>query len=269
MKNFNSNMGYIEFKKSKTTCSIQEIRLPIFAPIKKSTPSSTIYKDFVRNRRTRILKTQWGEVSIKGSLLTQVHKDILDLIVLFSSKMRLLEDKRLSISFSTSEILKNYGDIGHNYKWFKNILEELISAVIIIKDFNNTAYYFHIISAMLINEKGDFGGIILSKEYIEFYQKALAINYNKEIKNIVCIENSLIKSIVRFFLSHNEINITLDNLLLALGLQIQAKDRYFRKIKQELKQNVTLFAKFNIIYSWEKCNFIYQGNSNVNFFSSN
>lgn len=267
MKDSNGSVGYIEFKKTKTTCSIQEIRLPIFAPIKKYTPSSTIYKEFISNRRTRTLKTQWGEVNIKGSLLTQVHKDILDLIVLFSSKIELLEDKRLNVSFSTSEILKNYGDKGHNYKWFKNILEELISAVIMIKDNNNTAFYFHIISSLLINEKGDFGGITLSREYIEFYQKSLAINYNKEIKNIVCIENSLIKSIVRFFLSHGEISIALDNVILALGLQMQKTDRYFRKIKQELRQNIALFAKFNITYNDEKCNFYYKGNTNVCFLS--
>ncbi|HFP7631146.1 TPA: hypothetical protein ACHD2A_001905, partial [Campylobacter jejuni] len=101
-----------------------------------------------------------------------------------------------------------------------------------IKLENQTEFYFHIISAMGYNEKGDFGGIILSKEYLDFYQKTIAINYNKEIQSIVLIENSLVKSIIRFFLSHNQINITLENLLIALGLEINTKDRYFRKIKQ-------------------------------------
>jgi len=264
--NFDMMIDKIQYKIDNTTCSAQELRLPMFAPIKRCTPSSSIYKDFIANKRKRWVKTMWGEVCIRGSLLTQLHKDILDVIVLCSKKSEILEDNRLFIDFSISEILRQYGDKGTNHKWLKGILEEIMQAVVSIKDSNEIIYYFHIISAMKYNEKGDFAGIILSSEYLEFYQKTIAINYNKEIKNIVAIENSLIKSIVRFFLTHNEINISLDNLLLALGMQVNHQDRYYRKIKQELKENTLLLANFQINFSEESLSFTYKGNSNVSLF---
>lgn len=271
MDNLENKIEHLElgYKKQNSTCSIQEIRLPVFAPIKRYTPSSAIYKDFLKNKRTRTINTQWGNVTIRGSLLTQIHKDILDLIILNNTKIQILKDQRISVDFCISNVLKSYGDAGFNYKWFKNILEDIIGAVIKIKLENQTEFYFHIISAMGYNEKNDFGGIILSKEYLDFYQKTIAINYNKEIQSIVLIENSLIKSIIRFFLSHNQINITLENLLIALGLEINTKDRYFRKIKQEIKESKNIFSNFKIKFNENKNTFEYKGNNSVNFLFTN
>ncbi|EGK7562043.1 hypothetical protein IO476_001040 [Campylobacter coli] len=266
-----NKLDYLElgYKKQNSTCSIQEIRLPVFAPIKRFTPTSAIYKDFLKNKRTRSINTQWGNVTIKGSLLTQIHKDILDLIVLNNTKIQILKDQRISVDFSISTVLKSYGDAGFNYKWFKSILEDIMGAVVKIKLENSTEFYFHIISAMSYNEKGDFGGIILSKEYLDFYQKTIAINYNKEIQSIVLIENSLIKSIIRFFLSHNQINISLENLLIALGIEISSKDRYFRKVKQEIRENKDIFTNFKINFDISKNTFEYKGNDSVNFLFTN
>lgn len=44
MDNLENKIEHLElgYKKQNSTCSIQEIRLPVFAPIKRYTPSSAI-----------------------------------------------------------------------------------------------------------------------------------------------------------------------------------------------------------------------------------
>lgn len=259
MGTFEKFINEVHAKKNTSTCSVQEIRLPIFAPIKRYTPSSAIYKNFTKNKMKKITTTQWGTIAIKGFLLTQIHKDILDLITICANKITPTDDKRLAVEFSINEVLRNYTGATSNHKWFKNLLEEIMSTTISVKFSDETIYYFHIISAMKYNEKGDFAGIYLSREYIEFYQKTLAVNYNKLIKDIVDIESSLIKSIIRFFLSHNEINIGLVGLLEALGMEVDVKSRYFRKIRQEIKDNTFLLEQFDIRFNSVRENFKFKG----------
>lgn len=251
-------------KLQETTCSIQEIRLPIFAPLKKVNPKSTIYNDFVKNKRTREVVTTWGRVKIKGYLLTQVHKDLLDLIILNADRKQWTADDRLLIEFSSYKVLKNYGDKGANYKWFRAMLDDIMGSVIYLETNNKKGYAFHIISAMHYDDNKEFIGILLSKEYLEFYKENFAINYNSEIIHIISIENSILKAIVRFFLSHNNLNIKLDDLLGAIGIKTDKKDRFYRHIKQTLKDSGEMLKKFNIDY--KNNTFYYKGNTNVKFY---
>lgn len=253
-----------DYKIQETTCSVQEIRLPIFAPIKKINPKSAIYDDFINNKRIRIIKTKWGEVKIKGFLLTQVHKDLLDLIVLNADSKNITDDNRLLIQFNVTKVLKNYGDKGCNYKWFKTMLDELMGSVIYLHSNNEKGYAFHIISAIKYDDKKEFVGVLLSSEYLQFYKDNFAINYNKEVLNIINIKGSILKSVVRFFLSHSAINIKVDDLFEAIGIKVDKKDRFYRHIKQILKENAEMLEKFNIKY--KENIFIFKGNDNVSLF---
>lgn len=254
----------LQHKIAHTICSVQELRLPIFAPINKTNPNSSIYMDFIHNKRSRKVQTQWGEVEVKGSLLTQVHKDLLDLMVFCAKNKKLTNDNRLLLEFSTADLLKLYGDKGFNYKWFKNLLDEIMLTVIHLKTKEGTSYAFHIISAMEYNDKKEFVGVLLSSEYLQFYKDTFAINYNKEIPRLIGLKNSVVKSIIRFFLSHNTLNISLENCFPAIGIKAEKNTRYYRKLKQELIQNAKLLSNFNIELK-DEC-FIYKGNDNVKFF---
>ncbi|TQR27388.1 hypothetical protein [Campylobacter sp. MIT 97-5078] len=258
------NETFFNHKIQNTICSVQELRLPIFAPIKRTSPSSAIYKDFLANKRTRSVQTKWGKVQIKGFLLTQAHKDLLDLIIFCAKYKKITNDNRLLVEFSTANVLKYYGDKGFNYKWFKSMLDEIMSAVIYLKTNDGIGYAFHIISTMKYNDKEEFLGIFLSSEYLKFYKDTFAINYNKETLNIVNVENSTIKTAIRFFISHNALNLSFDNLLLAIGVKANKGDRYYRAIKQEFNKNIHLLAEFNIVFKNDT--FTYKGNDNVSFF---
>lgn len=247
----------IDKKVYSTTCSVQEIRLPLFAPVKQVTHNSHIYENFINNKKTRKVKTQWGSVNVKNFILTQKHRDILDLIALYSKNIKRLEDGRIALSFSISKILKAYEDSGNNYVWFRSILEELMGAVIMIIDSKGKKYYFHIISAMKFDERGDFAGIILSNEYLAFYSDTLAINYNREIMKILSIQSSFIRALVRFFISHIQVNISFEDLLLALGVD-ESSDRYIRSLKKHVKDNAKILDYFGIKFDDYRLMFIYK-----------
>ncbi|HEC1748927.1 TPA: hypothetical protein R1707_001669, partial [Campylobacter lari] len=99
-------------------------------------------------------------------------------------------------------------------------------------------------------------------------KKTLSINYNKEVENIVHIENSFIKSIIRFFISHNKINIEFDNLLTALGIDCNKTERNYRKLRKELETHIDCLNQFNIKYDKFKETLKYNGNDNVKFIFS-
>ena len=253
-----------DIKLQNGTCSIQEIRLPIFAPLSRTSPKSAIYNDFLANKRTRIVETSWGKVQVKGSLLTQVHKDLLDLIILNADRKKITSDGRLLIEFSTNKVLKSYGDKGENYKWFRAMLEDIMGSVISLETSDKKGFAFHIISAMKYDDNKEFMGILLSSEYLKFYKESFAVNYNREIVNLIGIESSIIKSIVRFFLSHTSLNISTDDLFKAVGVKADKKDRFYRHIKQLIAENEETLRKFGI--TLENDIFYYKGNSNVKFY---
>ena len=65
-------------KIERSTSTVEELRVPIFAPVVQIAKNSSTYKEFIQNKNVRKIKTKWGEVEIRNRLLTQVHKDLLD-----------------------------------------------------------------------------------------------------------------------------------------------------------------------------------------------
>jgi len=68
-------------KFEKTITTVNELRTGIFAPIDKISANSKTYKDFISNNRKRTIETSWGKTIIKGNILTQTHRDLLDCII--------------------------------------------------------------------------------------------------------------------------------------------------------------------------------------------
>ncbi len=92
--------------------------------------------------------------------------------------------------------------------------------------------------------------IELDERYVKFYSQDLSIGYQKLLPRILQIKNSVIKSIVRFLLSHVHIKIGLDKTLDAVGYPLfeisETKQRVFYKELREAKS--FLKESFNIDY---------------------
>jgi len=260
----------VESKIKYSTSSVEELRVPIYAPVKQLPPQSTAAKSFKKNNNVRILETKWGQVEIRNRLLTQTHKDIMDLIFTYKRNIRRLNDGSIALYFSQSEISKYYNlnensvdSKSKNLKWFRQKLDEIADCRIQYKDTKGNEMDFRIVLKKAFSEKENLYGIILDPNYVEFYEKGLSVNYSSKISDLLSIQSPLVKSIIRFFFTHKAINMSLNKLLHTVGFPLPASIRTMQITKKTLRENINNFNNFNILYDAKKEIFYYKGTDDI------
>jgi len=251
-----------------STSSVEELRVPIYAPVKQLPPQSVAAKDFKKNNNVRIIETKWGHVEIRNRLLTQTHKDIMDLIFTYHKKRKRLKDGTIALYFSQSEISKFYNNEENenkskNLKWFRQKMDEISDCRIQYKDNNGNEIDFRIILKKAFSSKENLYGIVLDPNYVEFYENGLSVNYSSKIPDLISVDSPLVKSIVRFFFTHKAINLSLENVLMTVGFPFPASARTLQNAKKTLREHINTFKQFNIEYKPEKEIFYYRGTDDV------
>ncbi|PHR52950.1 MAG: hypothetical protein COA44_15885 [Arcobacter sp.] len=262
----------VEEKIKYSTSTVEELRVPIYAPVKQLPPQSSAVIEFKKNNNVRIIKTKWGQVEIRNRLLTQTHKDIMDLIFTYKKKIKRLDDGTIALYFSQSEISKMYNQDpteedkskkSKNLKWFRQKLDEIADCRIQYKDNTGNEIDFRIILKKAYSAQEDLFGIILDSNYVEFYEKGLSVNYSSKLPDLIAIESPLVKSIVRFFFTHKALNLSLENVLETVGFPLPASIRTLQTAKKTLRENIELFKTFGIEYNSKKEIFYYKGTDNI------
>jgi len=249
-------------KFEKTTTTVNELRTGVFAPIDKISANSKTYKDFISNNRKRTIETSWGKTIVKGNILTQTHRDLLDCILAGAKEIKELEGGAIAVYFSTTDILKSYsGKVNTNTKWLKDKLDEIQNSSIEFKKTNSKDYYsFSIIDSHAFSSKHNSFGLILTPAYRKFFEEQLTINYKKELPKLLKVKSALLKSIIRFFWSHSVgSNMEIENLLKTVGFPLESI-RMRQKAVKEIKDNIDLLASYGIIFE-PKSKLIYRKNS--------
>jgi len=262
----------VEDKIKYSTSSVEELRVPIYAPVKQLPPQSSAAKDFKKNNNVRTIETKWGHVEIRNRLLTQTHKDIMDLIFTYNKKIKRLEDGTIALYFSQSEISKAYNNsndnnlstnTSKNLKWFRQKLDEITDCRIQYKDNKGNEIDFRVILKKAFSSKENLYGIILDSNYVEFYEKGLSVNYSSKIPELISVESPLVKSIIRFFFTHKALNLSLENLLITVGFPLPASVRTMQTAKKTLREHIDVFKQFNIEYDSKNEVFYYRGTTEV------
>ncbi|MDQ7060673.1 MAG: hypothetical protein Q9M43_05880 [Sulfurimonas sp.] len=261
----------VEDKIKYSSSSVEELRVPIYAPVKQLPPQSTAAKEFKKNNNVRIIETKWGHVEIRNRLLTQTHKDIMDLIFTYNKKIKRLEDGTIALYFSQSEISKFYSTVdkktdikkSKNLKWFRQKLDEIADCRIQYRDNNGNEIDFRIILKKAFSASENLYGIVLDPNYVEFYEKGLSVNYSSKIPALISVESPLVKSIIRFFFTHKAINLSLENILITIGFPFPASIRTMQTAKKTLREHIDVFKEFDIQYNSEKEIFYYKGTHQV------
>ncbi|MDQ7021665.1 MAG: hypothetical protein Q9M91_07675 [Candidatus Dojkabacteria bacterium] len=261
----------VEDKIKYSSSSVEELRVPIYAPVKQLPPQSTAAKEFKKNNNVRIIETKWGHVEIRNRLLTQTHKDIMDLIFTYNKKIKRLEDGTIALYFSQSEISKFYSSVDEkidnkkskNLKWFRQKLDEIADCRIQYRDNNGNEIDFRVILKKAFSASENLYGIVLDPNYVEFYEKGLSVNYSSKIPALISVESPLVKSIIRFFFTHKAINLSLENILITIGFPFPASVRTMQTAKKTLREHIEVFKQFDIQYNLEKEIFYYKGTHEV------
>jgi len=249
-----------KFEKTLTTAN--ELRTGIFAPIDKISANSKTYKDFIANNRKRSLETSWGKTIVKGNILTQIHRDLLDCIIAGAKEIKELEGGAIAVYFSTTDILKSYsGKINTNTKWLKDKLDEIQNSSIEFKQNKTQDYYsFSIIDSHAYSTKHNSFGLVLTPAYRKFFEEQLTVNYKKELPKLLKVKSALLRSIIRFFWSHSTgSNMDIENLLKTVGFPLESV-RMRQKAIKEIKDSTNLLLEYGIIFE-PKSKLIYRKSS--------
>lgn len=246
--------------------TVNELRTGIFAPIEKISTNSITYKNFIDNKRARSIETNWGEVIIKGNILTQTHRDLLDCILSVSDQPMPLNDGRVAYYFKIADVMKVYDSKSSNYEWIKQKLDEIQTTAIQFKQKDSKSYVsFNILDKSGFSENQDSFGIVFTKSYRDYIENNLTVDYRQELPKLLKVDSALLKAIVRFFWTHKHCNISILQLLQSIGYPIES-ERAIRTAKKEIKDNANYLEKeFGIFYN-SKENLLYtQINTGINF----
>ena len=201
-----------------TNATVSELRVPIFSPLEKVSHNSIIATNFRKNRGIRSVSTSWGESTTRGRvLLGQQHRDLLDCIYLNATRYDKTEHGSMKIYFCQRQVLIAYfgaeASGKNNHAWLRTKLEEIRDTAIAFKNLQGDSFDFNIIKHLDFHAKRGMFCVELDERYVQFYAQDLSVNYQKLLPNILGIKNSVIKTIVRFLLSHSNIKIGLDKTL--------------------------------------------------------
>jgi len=248
-----------------------QMRTLMFAPVVKY-KQNPAFKEFIKNNM--ILKFQNGEDSlqVRNRFLTQLHRDVLDLM-LKKAKLKAVKEGYVLVSeFSEYEMLE---ELGHKYKnntvWFRNIIREFQDINIIWKN-NKREVSFHILRGYRINKLTGQHAVIFDDSYINyFYSRDIGVNYKHLINDIVALDSPILKAIVRFVISNSfeKFKMSLINILEKIGIKRENGERQYQKIIKTVKDNKDLLKeKFNIVLT-DGDIVEYEYNQNISFYNKN
>lgn len=237
-----------KFQNSNAT--VNELRTGLFAPIEKISSTSKTFRMFVENKKKREIQTSWGKTIVKGNILTQIHRDLLDCIFALSRETKELKGGAIAKYFSTSEVLSSYsGTNTRNTKWLKEKLDEIQTTAIEFQGKEGKDFYsFSIISSFAYSEKHKSYGVVFTPEYRRFFEDQLSVDYRNELSKLLKVKSALLRAIIRFFWTHSSTsNMDIELLLKTIGFPIESIRTKQNAIK-EIKTNVELLKEYGITY---------------------
>jgi len=228
-----------------------QMRSLMFAPILKYKQSNA-YKEFIKNNMILRFRNGDDNLQVRNRFLTQIHRDILDLILLRAEKKAVKEGFLIVSEFSEYEILKA---LGHKYKkhtkWFREKIQELQDIAIVLEN-QDKRISFHILRGYRTNKLTGQHAVFFDNSYINyFYSRDIGVNYKHLINDIVELESPVLKAIVRFVISNSfeKFKMSLVNILERLGINKEnTNERQYQRIIKTVKDNKAILKeKFNII----------------------
>jgi len=212
-----------ESSENPLTMTVNQCRGGPFLPVSQ-VPNGFKGRDFN-------FSNQWGNCIVRDCFLTQTHQDILDAIFDKSKLTRTAPDGQIAVVFSPYEVL---AAIKHKHKrnhaWLDKRLEDL-RKVRVDTELNGDRITGGIVrkhaKSRMNNEEAQrrggiaknakYWGVIFESEYSRFFLHDVKLHYQALLTEIFRLKHGVTKALVRFCLSHDQVNMALDDVLLAIG----------------------------------------------------
>lgn len=248
-------------KFAKSTSSVLEIRSKLYAPV--TTHSAEEKREFKANGKKRIVETDAGFAIIKGTLLTQTHKDILDCLFSEAIEIKPTALGGLSMVVPTDGLLSKYnGTDDSDLSWIKNKIDEIQVSAFEFKTKDKTKLYsFNIINSFAHKEDVGLYYVELSPDYCRFFEEQLSLGYKDEVEKLLKLDSPLAKAIVRYFWSHqSSVTMTIDEVFNAVGYSSGDSEKSKKMKKLILISSISSITSYGITYDAATESFTYEAN---------
>lgn len=261
---------------NRAVTSILENSIAIFLPYKRIDKSKAFEK-FEQNDRTLAIKNDvFEKVEIKGRLLGQIHKDVLEAI-LSTKKTFDPDDPYFKVRTTAYKLLQKMHRYTSDKKWLLKQIEHISQSRIKIYYGQDETFDFGFISSIRTMEDGKTIEINFTKEYTYFLAYNELVDYSsyiddimglkKDIKHIETkirkergivfrsgiINQEFIKAVVRYMLTHSGkgsgSHIGINNLVSKLNLESVMSQREIEDAVIDLRRSEIqelLIKKFGI-----------------------
>lgn len=242
----------------RATSTVIENSISIFLPFKRIDKTDIYNKVFIPNNQ--ILEIQndlFDRVEIRGRLLGQGHKDILE-VLLSSPKIYSKKEKRFKIKTTAWDITKRLGRNKGKKKWLLQQLDEIAECRIKIFFKNgkgqDISFNFGFIDNIIGVNENELT-INFTSSYTYFLAKAELLEYSKYVDDIIQLDKhcrewskqrelfhninaDFLKAIARYMLQHkgNNSQIKLDNLIEKLNFQNLISEEQLKNYITDLKR---------------------------------
>ncbi len=225
--------------------SVNQMRNVMFLPY-ENIYRTNIYKEFCKNDRKVVLfENSQYKLEITDHLLSQKHRDILD-IIFATAKLKPMTGERAYVDFTINSILSELGlhDSGENRQTVERYLEELkrVNIKLTIKDGLFKDYIiFNLCDKAAHSEKLNKYVLIFNDTYLAMFQRDILVDYKYYLPKLLKIESGVIKAFIRYIISNDWINHSLEELL--SEIEIKKEDmtsRNFNLIKKQIRDSKEL-----------------------------
>lgn len=228
-------------------------RAIMFLPLYRSEGMHKLGKD----ESVTVFKNNHAEVSVKGRLLTQIHRNILDAIFSYYEPARTNTDGSVSYAITLHSLMKHLGDKhARNHSWLRDRLDDMMMVVLITKTNDGWTNHSHILSGHRYSEKasnrnGDPMYVVTFDPYfLNYLRYDLHVHTEKLTPQILNLKHAPTQALVRYLISHTETNKALDEVLTTIGVfRDDITDRGKRYLQAAiLQEREALERDFGIIF---------------------
>lgn len=214
----------LQTSRTMPTTTARQCRGGVFLPytkLPKGEPGETIV----------ITENQWGRVTLKRCRLTQTHQNILEAILINAEKLQEAPDGKIGVRYSPGKILRYLGVKTNNYDWLYDQLDDMWGTIIEIETSEWRAKGSMLYTAQ--ESKSGMGRMIPGKNGSRteaHYQTVIfhpffkhlrmvdaVIHYQELLPEILKLNHAVTQALVRFCLTHDQVNMALVDILTALG----------------------------------------------------
>ena len=252
-------------RKRPPTSTAHQVRVPLFLPVNQ-VRSNTGKNVKTENKEEWVYRSQHGVVTVRNHRLTQEHRNIVEVILTHYKPVQIHSDGSWEFQFTLYDLQKNLQKKSKtNNSWIRTKLDELQGVQFIVEPDNGSP--FRRIACSVLNDHcissdtgrtGEFKyTVTFNRHYMRFFDVDTHLHTEKLTDDIIALNDSSAQALVRYCLSHKNVNMKLNQLLNNIGISTDfLPASTVTRTRQRILQMKKQFEPFGIEISDEKPNLV-------------